>query len=474
MAFIDYIKTITKSECGKQATFTMGAGVNYSNDVITFPAGSASYVSSAVQNEGTFTIGTDILILDKIVEDDTVTMSFTDEGPYVIDYYDLSTTTHYQEAIYFNCEVVSDCCNDNDGCGCSSIRNDDKNIVSKASFGVLTDERYLDIDYSGAYALQVDYDENNHEIVMSDSHINYAGDTTVYGIPLDNYRKKVMLTYLSFNKYDAQFIEQIVDSQMTASNVNEWRYSLGSSSCFYHNEDGCVVADSDFTNAIIFVEYITSRGNFLAAEATFPVKYSGRVDVEDNRPKFDGLYKSYFFLIPSLEDYLTATHAYYNMSSKFFFSFLDDNDQEVTLMFGGARVTKTDVGYTVIDYTIGITTTYDLTLGETGRADLIADYGIGDRTFFENFASIPNNVNVAAPNYPETYMAEDIHLITYELRDKIVDSIKDCAIPCEKQSYNEWLGLMQKKKAAKIHFCEENVTEAARIMFTLDERCKNC
>ena len=464
--FENYIKNISYEECSNTAIFTFGLNVD-TDDVFFLPEGS-SLISYESENGNLVESGNLELQLKKIIEDDTCTILFEGNGPFLISYRDTSSGLVYYDAIYIPCESGGEDCTDHGNCGCSNLRNDDVNISSKGEYGIFQNEHYLKNNFSKQYALQLDYDENTNEIVMSDERILYTGDGSVYNIPVENYKKKLLLTYLNFDKYTAKFIEQIVDSHLTNYDINEWRYQIGTSNCFYHNEDGCVTADEDFTNATIFVEYITGLGNYLAAQATWPVKYEKQINIEDNKPLIDGMYKTYFFLIPDLEDVLSTTGETLSFTNPTFFNINNDAGEEHVLIISNATITKDTNGYTIT--TGGTPTLYDFTLD--GRAELIAEYSGSDIDLLKNMRYVPNSL--VNSGFPDSYVGEDAHLVTYQLRDMIVESIKECTIPCENQSYDEWIALMQKKKAAKLHLCDNNITEAVRIMFTLTERCKSC
>ena len=92
----------------------------------------------------------------------------------------------------------------------------------------------------------------------------------------------------------------------------------------------------------------------------------------------------------------------------------------------------------------------------------------------QNLSNVRNVINGTSANSLDTYLGEDAHLVTYNLRANVIESIDDCNIPCERFSMDTWVALMQKKMAAKNMFCRNNLTEAARIMHTVEERCKNC
>jgi len=71
-------------------------------------------------------------------------------------------------------------------------------------------------------------------------------------------------------------------------------------------------------------------------------------------------------------------------------------------------------------------------------------------------------------------MAEEMHIVTYELAYEILQSIEDCTVPCERFSFDEWMGLRQKHLAANTHFCKGNIMKAALELYTSRTRCKNC
>jgi len=473
--FKDYIKDVNINACSKEVTLTMAEYVS-ENDIIVFPAGTV-FVSSVTT--GNFTPVDNILTLNNISENDTVTMLCPSIGPYLIEYTDVTGSSKtYYEPIYFDCDTEgTPCdCNDNGGCSCSSIRNDDKNIVSKSLYGVLSRFEYLQTEaFSKEYAIELKYNESENKLILNDNRINYDGNS-VTPILVDKYHKKVLMTYLSYDKFNAKFIEQIVMSHLTDSDIHEWGMPIGSFDCFYHNEDDCVIAESDFTHATVFVEYLTGNGGYLATTNHYPIRYERQVNMEDGKPKKDGLYKSYFFMIPDFDiafnDALNNSIAVPNTE---FFIYTDTEGNDHNLKFNNSILTYASSTDFVVENTFtGDIIHYDLTDDEVLLSFLNTYIIDNDMDLLKNLGSLDNMLHLAPYETLRTIYTEDMHLFTYDLRDMIVESILDCEIPCEKFSFDEWMAMMQKKKAAKIHFCNSNITEVVRIMFTLEERCKNC
>ena len=82
--------------------------------------------------------------------------------------------------------------------------------------------------------------------------------------------------------------------------------------------------------------------------------------------------------------------------------------------------------------------------------------------------------NIRPLQYLQEIMAEEMHIITYDLAYEILKSIEDCSVPCERFSFDEWIGLRQKHLAANTHFCKGNIMKAALELYTSRKRCKNC
>jgi|GEM_PF-7057722 len=369
-----------------------------------------------------------------------------------------------------------DRCLDRGGCSCGLLGNDDSNILSKGVYGVLNSTEYKVTDYSQQYALQLSLDESTHEIVMSDANIDYNGNgTTVRDLSFAAWGKLLLLTYLSFDKYTGKFIEQVVFSSASDNSVHEWRYKIGEYNCLYHNEDGCVTAEENFTDVTIYVEYVTGFGNFMAARAVYPALYNGAINVEDNKPKIDGVYKSYMMIIPDLYQLIggMAGSTWLFTVPTYFMVPNGAGGYYIVLFPAGTSLVVDDNNFNFSLIINGETTEYDE--GANNNASYLNEsFSISNAEVLKNLRYIPNVLRSFGDSSIEPYYAEDVHLITYQVRDSIVESIKSCNMSCEKQTMDEWIGLMQKKKAAKFHICENNITEAARIMFTLTERCKSC
>jgi len=472
--FSTYVKSVYIDSCTRLVTLTMN-GIAADDDTITFPVGTVW--QSEITSSGNFGHVGNVLTLTDITDNDIVIMLLPDNGPYNIEYYNYVLEEIYYEPIYCDCDKVTVCdCNDNGGCSCSSIRNDDKNIVSKNIYGVLSKDNYLDSDFSREYALEMKYDESVREIILNDNRVDYTGDTDSTEVLTDNYVKKVLLTYLNYDKFNAKFIEQIVHSELTDSSTHEWRMPLGSFNCYYHNEEGCVSAEPDFTHATVFVEYLTGNGSFVVTRDVYPVRYTKQLNIEDGKPKLDGLYKSYFFLIPKfIETIQNATGNSVVVSHSEFMNIVNSDGENIVLMFSNSVIKLISPNVYLVENSLsGSILIYNLSIPEE-LENLISAYSIeSDLDMLKNISSVDNDLHIAPYNPMRTIYAEDAHLVTYETRDMIVESIMDCEIPCEKFSFDEWMALSQKKKAARIHFCNENFTETARIMFTLEERCKNC
>ena len=373
-------------------------------------------------------------------------------------------------------------CDDNGVCECGNDLPNGRNISSQSLFGVLTGDAYLSNIYDRDYLVQVKYDEINNKVYFSAEHstvdppvlagVNYTIDSAYY-------RNKLVVTYLGFDKNTAKFAEQIIlDGSHKDNKV--WEYEVGTFNCYHHNQD-CVTQLEDYTHLTEYVAYVDGKGFLSFQTLTTPVIYTNRLTYDDGKPKLDGLYKSYYFLFPFLtEIFINETGTMIiNPNDMFYFSYTNTSGVAVEEYCYSNNNLNIDYAlpYAVSVENIddGLTSIFDLTTN-AGRiafkeAYFIAMYGF---ELLKRIQYIPNVLRPLANVLYESYIGEDAHLITHELRYNIIESIKDCNIPCEEFSIDTWVALKQKKSAVSIFFCNESFTEVARIMTTLEERCKNC
>lgn len=374
-------------------------------------------------------------------------------------------------------------CDDNGVCECNDNLINERNISSQRLYGILTDDNYLSNLYPKSYLIQVDYNETDNKIYFSAEHsvVDPPYDpANYYQINSTYYRNKLTVTYLGFDNSTAKFAEQIILDGAHKDN-KVWEYEVGTFNCYHHNTEPCVTELEDYTNLTEYVAYVDGKGFLSFQTLTTPVIYTNRLTYEDGKPRLDGLYKTYYFLFPYLTEILTGLSGtmVVTKNEMFYFAYIDDDNNTIEeYCYSNNSLSidyTTSTAVSVVNTDDGTTIIYDLTTNQ-GKIDFKNAYFITMEGFelLKRIQYIPNVLR--ANTYPsyDVYFGEDAHLITYELRYNIVESIKDCNIPCEKFSFDTWVALKQKKSAASIFFCNESFTETARIMTTLEERCKNC
>lgn len=370
-------------------------------------------------------------------------------------------------------------CDDNGACVCNNRNINGRNLMSRKVYGVLTDNGYLDNYYSRGYLTQLKYDEMLSKIFISNEHsqVHPPYNTAYLDLDPNIYKNKMILTYLGFDINSAKLLEQIVlDGDHSDTGV--WEYELGSTQCYHGNSPECVVIEDDFTNVVLNVDYLDANGQLIFAQYTAPIVQSYPINVVDGKSKLDGIYKTYYFKVPDLVYLFTHDDFTYTFlkDSYYYFEYLNDAGETIVeyCKLKDDIITDYDTGDVEIEFQ-GITYNYDLTINQD-----IIDFKtlcfdvISGIDFLKSIGVIRNVINPDNSGLIDTYIGEDTHLVTYNLRDNILNSIQDCNLPCERFSMDTWVALTQKKMAASEMFCRGNLTEAARIMSTVEERCKNC
>lgn len=385
------------------------------------------------------------------------------------------------ELFGYEYELFKGSCDDNGGCLCDNRNFNGRNIISKRKFGVLTDNGYLDSLYSREYLMQLKYDEGEKCIYISDEHskVNPPADTSYLTLDPQFYRKKLIMTYVGFDTDNAQFVEQIVlDKGHETDGI--WKYELSDIECNIHNYNCEEAVTGEVDNMTVIVGYVNDWGILSETQVTYPVVYVRRINLENGKVKLDGIYRTYYFDIPYLSEMFTSG-TYNNIGTfpKGFIGYFEYVNTEGELIQEYRQFNED----TIINYTSAtITATssanvgnYDMNVNDDKRdfAEIFTTV-VSGIDYLKNLGVFRNVINSDSSSLIDGYVAEDVHLITYNLRANIIDSIEGCELPCEKFSYDTWIALMQKKMAASIAFCNNNTQEAARIMSTVEERCKNC
>ena len=381
-----------------------------------------------------------------------------------------------------------DDCDENGACQCNDIRFNAKTVISSAVYGILADPGYLETTtgYSRDYLLQMAYDENQNVFIMSDMHSQTDPPTGAYDTIADaSYVRLLLLSYLGWDKYNARFVEQVVMYGTEADQTsNVWYYSPGTFNCLYHNGSGCDDDTVNFSNITIFITYQSGYGTYFTSEATYPIEYSRKINWEDDKPLVDGVYKSYYFKIFNFTTVInglpTITTSTIDANTWLAIEYVDVNGDTVYYYgYTNEGLTLTSSGanqLTVTGISSGNIESYDFSISPNYSVyeAFISDWFTEITALYalQHYQELQNATT--GHNTYDAYVAEEGHLVTYNLRENVVDSINDCEIPCERFSFDTWVALMQKKMSAKDFFCKDNFTEASRILFTTRERCKNC
>jgi len=397
-----------------------------------------------------------------------------------------------QLPVWFPADLSSwDDCDENGGCQCNDLRFNAKTVISKAVYGILADSGYLEstTGYSKQYMLQMAYDEKQNKLIMSDLHSQTdPPDDSSYDTIADlTHKKLLILTYLGFDKYNARFVEQVLmyGKHNDDGNGNaKWCYSPGTFDCLYHHADNCNTEVTDFTNVTFFLTYQAGSSSYFTSEVTYPIEYINAINMEDGKPFIDGVYKSYYFKIYTFNDIINGLPLVFGGSipsgTWFEIDWLDSNNETVYfygyLKFPISLSSSGPGQLTVTDVSTGDIYNYDFNVYPLYQVyeNLVNDLfnELTARYALQHYHELPNSHTLDVRF--NSHVAEEAHLVTWTLREDVVDSINDCEIPCERFSFDTWVALMQKKMSAKDFFCKDNLTEASRILFTTRERCKNC
>jgi len=417
----------------------------------------------------------DIFVNPHTLNAGTCTSVWTD-ATVVIDAYTEYELVLAYELFGYEYEFYKSSCDDNGHCACDDRCLDGKNVMSKRKYGVLTNNGYLDNNYSREYVMQLKYNEANDILYISDEHskVHPPYNSSLLDLNPSYYRKKLIMTYVGFDIDNGKFIEQIIfDGDHESDGI--WEYDLTSLPC-HHGDSDCNETEI-YTDITVVVEYVNDLGFNFQTEVTYPLLYQRLINIVDGKVKLDGVYKTYYYDIPYLTEMMSAMPgtSTFMKGSIFYFQYIDEDGNLVEEY----RQTTSDI---IVDYTTytnvivsGGVQYYDLT-NITDKRNFVLRYfsEVSAIDYLKNIGTFRNVVNPAGSTVIEGYMAEDAHLITYQLRDAIIDSINNCEVPCEKFSFDTWVALKQKKMAAGVAFCNNNLQETARIMSTVDQRCKNC
>ncbi len=234
---------------------------------------------------------------------------------------------------------------------------------------------------------------------------------------------------------------------------------------------------------LVTVDYINDAGFLTQTQVSYPVVAKSLINIYDGKMKLDGIYKTYYFMIPFLTEILTnhSGTTIFNEGDIYYFEYIDDNgvivkeyrvlNNNITIIYDSTST------ITVITATYPLSTSTIYDLSDPARLLAFIDThttAVEGIDFLKNLGTFKNIKRADSYTLFEGAFGEDAHLVTYDLRDEIIDSITDCEYPCEKFSTDKWAGLMQKKMAASVAFCNNNLQQAARIMGTVEKRCKGC
>ena len=479
--FSTYVKNVTIVPCSRMVTLTMNGAVK-GGDIITFPMGTL-WVSEVSAN-GYFQPVDNILTLSKVIEGDTVTMMVPlSDTPYLIEYHDKGEGSSYFEPIYLDCEGES--CDD---CySCDYINNG--RLYNKKIKGLLTHSRYS--DNHPQYMLDFVYDENDPKsIKMNDSALNL--DSVNHPIDGSLFSKFLILTYISFDQDSGKFAEQIVYSSGINKDVvgvdgfENWTYEIQGDpwKCWLHNGE-CIetTVEDDYTNATIIVEYIGDNNTDLTTTQTYPLLWTKRLDSENGSKFVDGVYKSYYFMVRDV----TAGFSGYTIPKGNVVRFKDvfgtDSMDYVLRANEGYNITTTSTEIVLSKLGTSETLTVDssnleLLLGWFTQVEGLL--GAEDDELIYQPIEMMKSINdlrcgeIEVDSVLQEIIAEEMHIITYELAYEVLKSIEDCSVPCERFSFDEWMGLRQKHLSANTNFCKGNIMKAALDLYTSRKRCKNC
>jgi len=468
--FSDYISDIDVSECAKTVTLTFTGDVSL-GDIMTFPSGTVMISGKHVTyTDPVLTFGSEI------TSGDTVVMEFPLlETPYLMIYNSKVEMGSFYEPIYFDCDESGNC----DDCySCDYINHG--RLYNKRISGLLTHTRYN--TEHDKYMLNFVYNESESRIEMTDTALDLVTDT--HPIPYA-YSKFLILTYMSYDPDSGKFYEQIVYSSginkdiVGADGFESWNYDIEKDpmKCWYHNDE-CVEVEEDFTNATIQIEYIGADGTHLMANKVYPILYSNDVSSESDKKYVDGIYKTYYFMVRDIVQG-SASVSVNKGNAVRFLNTLGSGTMDYVL------IANDNYDIVTTPTTILINGTYSFTASnytELLTSELFTVVEAEDNNGTVTYAPMEllKHISYLAcgelqpENVLQQIMAEEMHIVTYELAYEILESIEDCSVPCERFSFDEWMSLRQKHLAANTHFCKGNIMKAALELYTARKRCKNC
>ena len=334
------------------------------------------------------------------------------------------------ELFGYEYEIYKGTCDDNGACKCNNRNFNGRNIISKRKYGVLTDNGYLTNDYSREYLMQLNYDESENCIFISDEHskVNPAFDTSYLTLNPEFYKKKLLMTYVGFDNENAKFLEQIVlDKGHETDGI--WRYDLSGADCAHSNID-CVAegtVDVDIDSMTVIVGYVNDLGFLSETTTTYPVVYTRNISTLNGVTKLDGVYKTYYFQLADLVALMMTNPSTIVLEEGaiYYFEYLD-TDGITTITEYRKIKSHVDVNYntiTAVTFTGGMSV-YNLSLPDDKRnfiLDISEEVSVID--YLKNLGTFKNVINADNSLTIDSYVGEDAHLITYNLRDNIIESI---------------------------------------------------